>query len=264
MYILTFKSARSKYFPRGLKLAIRLGGTWDGESMVLKIPESRLLTSYKELLPLFEIVRNWSSLRATFRGQQVHPIHFILVMHYISDCAVKRRADPLHCRMYTEERGWGCKRLSRVQYHVFGDGKYRLNERFWYNFGHFNEKNEWVIDKKALFRRLYRHAESRGLILCPFFDAAKLEKALDDLPGIIVPDGKAYRVHYEFEYCRGDKVKVPVNIRHIQDSPDRFLQSQGGTGGRYNAHAIQAIDHHGGNRFIKPGACPDLFWFSKN
>ena len=67
MYILTFKSSRSKYFQKGLRMAQNLGGKWDGETMVLKIPESKLMMAYDRLMDLFGVVQRWSSLKATFR-----------------------------------------------------------------------------------------------------------------------------------------------------------------------------------------------------
>ena len=48
----------SKYFEKGLNLAESLGGIWDGETMVLKIPESKLMKAYEPLIPLFLIIQN--------------------------------------------------------------------------------------------------------------------------------------------------------------------------------------------------------------
>jgi hypothetical protein len=264
MYILTFKTSRSKYFQEGLDMATRLGGIWDGETMVLKIPESRLLRAYDRLLPLFQIVGRWSSLRADFRGQEVDPFRFILMMHFIKECAGRRSYDRDHCWLYSEEEGWGCKRLSNVQYHVLGDGKYSWNERFWYNFGRFNEKNEWVIDTETLYQRLYSHAEITGLAVCPFFDVKKLKKALGCLPDRIVPDDRSFRVHYEEEFYKGERLGVPVNIRHIPDPPDKYERPQTEIERRYNPDAIIPIDHNLGKKAKKP---PDgRFWnrFSRN
>lgn len=264
MYILTFKRSRSKFWEKGLALAEKLGGTWDGESMVLKIPESRLLRAYNRLLPLFEIVGRWSSLRATFRGREVEPYRFILMMHFIKECAGRRSHDRDHCWLYPEEKGWGCKRLSNVQYHLLGDGNYSRNERFWYNFGRFDEKNEWVIDKETLYQRLYGHAEITGLALCPFFEVKKLRKALDGLPARIVPDGKSFRVHYEEEFYKGERVGVPVNIRHIPDPPDKYERAQTEIERRYNPDAIIPVFHHRAKKPKKPPT--GRFWkrFSRN
>jgi hypothetical protein len=264
MYILTFRISRSKFFQAGMNMATKLGGTWDGETMVLKIPESRLLRAYDRLLPLFEIVGRWSSLRATFRGQEVDPYRFILMMHFIKECAGKRSYEQDHCRLYPGQDGWGCKRLSNVHYHLLGDGNYSWNERYWYNFGRFNENNEWVIDKGALYQRLYHHAEITGLALCPFFDVKRLKMALDNLPDHIVPDNKSFRVHYEEEFYKGKRVEMPVNIRHIPDPPHKYERPPTEKESRYNPDAIIPVDHNLGKKPEKPET--GRFWkrFSRN
>jgi len=190
----------------------------------------------------------------------VEPYRFILMMHFIKECAGKRSLEREHCRLYPKETGWGCKRLSNVQYQVRGDSEYSSNERFWYNIGSFNERNEWVIDKKRLYQRLYSHAEQTGLVLCPFFHVEKLKKALDGLPARIVPDNKSFRIYYEEEFYKGEKAEVPVNIRHLPTPPDSY----GRPPMKYNVDAIIPIDHSQAKDPKKPPR--GRFWkrFSKN
>jgi hypothetical protein len=261
MYILTFKSSRSKYFQKGLDMARELGGTWDGETMVLKVPEDGLLDAYDMLLPLFQIVSNWSSLRASYRGKEVDPYRFILVMYFIRECAEIRKENQEHCWLISGEKGWGCKRISHIMYQLLGDGQYRRNDKYWYNFGGFNEHNEWVVDKEELYRRLSSFAEEKGLTICPYFRDREVRKAVDALPSSIVPDNKSFRVYYEEDHFHGRKVKVPVNIRHIPDPPDKYKKQET----HYNADAIIPIDK---DTFRKLHTEPlkGSFWnlFSKN
>ena len=259
MYILTFKTSRSKYFEKGLSMALQLGGTWDGETMVLKIPESRLMQAYDRLLDLFGVVQRWSSLKATFKGREVHPYRFILKMHFIMECARERSFNPDHCWLYSEEGGWGCRMIDNVLYHILGDGKYKWNEKYWYNFGHFDEKNEWVIDKERLYQRLIEFAEREGISVCSYFNADWVRKAVDKLPSRIVPDDKAFRVYYEEEFYKGKKVEVPVNIRHIPDPPDKYDFPKK----KYDSSKLITIDPNLGKKPKKPRG---RFWkrFSKN
>ncbi len=261
MYILTFKTSRSKYFQKGLDLARELGGTWDGNTMVLKIPENELLDAYDMLLPLFQIVSNWSSLRASYKGREVDPYRFILVMHFISECAEIRKEDQEHCWLISGEEGWGCKRISHIMYQLLGDGEYRQNNKFWYNFGRFNEHNDWVIDKEELYRRLSSFAEEKGLTICPYFRDREVRKAVDSLPSTIVPDNKSFRIYYEEEYYQGKKVKMPVNIRHIPIPPDKYKRQDR----KYDSDAIIPIKHET-FRKLQTDPLKDRFWklFSKN
>ena len=97
MFKLEFKKSRSAYFQKGLDEAIWLGGKWDGETMVLEIPDDQLMKAYDLLLPLFEIVGNWKSLKGTFNGAEVDPYRFILYMHFVDECADLSRTDPENC-----------------------------------------------------------------------------------------------------------------------------------------------------------------------
>ena len=260
MYILTFKRSRSKYFEKGLALAQRLGGTWDGETMVLQIPESKLMMSYDRLLSLFGVVGRWSSLKATFNGRSVDPYRFILNMHFVMECARQRSFNPDHCWLYGDGEGWGCRMINNVLFLLIGDGKYNWNEKYWYNFGRFDEKNEWIIDKEKLYQRLIGYAEKKGLNGCSYFKAEWVRKAVDKLPSRIVPDNKEFRIFYEVEYYKGKRVEVPVNIRHIPDPPDKYDRQPG----RYDVDAIIPIDHSLAKKPKKPPR--DRFWkrFSKN
>ena len=225
MYILTFKHSRSKYFEKGLKLAIRLGGKWDGETLKLEVADDALLDAYDFLLPLFSVVQRWSSLRATYNGRPVNPYRFILSMHFINECAAQSNRDPENCDVWPDVPGWGCKKMDHIFYIIRGTGEYLNNEKYWYNFGRF-EKNEWVIDKVRIFSRLRAFALEKGLDRCPHFDMAFLEKALQELPERIIPDDKEFRYHYELDYYKGKEVKVPINIRHISEEWDNVEWSK--------------------------------------
>lgn len=261
MYILTFKTSRSKYFQKGLDKARELGGTWDGETMVLKIPEDGLLDAFERLLPLFEIVSNWSSLKATYRGKEVDPYRFILVMYFIRECAEMRKTNSEHCRLNMEEKGWGCKRISHIMYQLLGDGEYRQNDKYWYNFGRFNEHNDWVIDKEELYRRLSSFAEEKGLTICPFFRTGEVRRAVDSLPSRIIPDNRSFRVYFEEEHFQGEKLKMPVNIRHIPNTPGTSNKEER----EYNSDAIIPIDQETLKK-LEGEPLKERFWklFSKN
>jgi len=241
-------------------MAIGLGGTWDGNVMILNIPDSELLGAYEKLLPLFEIVENWSSLKATYNGKEVEPYRFILIMHFIRECAGRRRKDRLHCWLNGKEKGWGCKRISNIMYGLSGSGVYRANEKYWYNFGHFDEKNEWIIDREGLYRRLSNFAEEKGLTLCPYFRIGEVKRVVERLPASIVPDDISFRLFYEEEFYKGKKILVPVNIRHISNT-----DPQTGILRRYNLDAIRPIDF---DKYAQKPTVPvsGRFWkqFSRN
>jgi len=171
-----------------------------------------------------------------------------------------RRKDRLHCWLNGEIKGWGCKRISNIMYELSGSGEYLMNEKYWYNFGHFDVKNEWIIDRERLYRRLSSFAEEKGLTLCPYFRIGEVKRAVERLPSSILPDDISFRLFYEEEYYKGKKVRVPVNIRHISntDPQTRIIRE-------YNPDAIKPTDF---DRYGKKQTEPvgGRFWkrFSRN
>jgi len=136
--------------------------------------------------------------------------------------------------------------------------------KHWYNFGRFDEKNDWIIDKDRLYQKLMEFVEEKGLNVCPFFKAKWVRQAVDKLPSRIAPDDQEFRIYYEEEYYKGKRVEVPVNIRHIPDPPDKYQQPQSGMERRYNPDAIIPIDHNLDKKPKKPPR--GRFWkrFSRN
>jgi hypothetical protein len=105
--------------------------------------------------------------------------------------------------------------LDNVYFLELGNGEYESNNRYWYNFGRFNSKNEWVIDKPAIYKNLVLFAEENGLNVCPHFSQGKLKDSVDQLPSKIIIDNVAYRIHFTDFSFKGETIKFPENIRHI-------------------------------------------------
>jgi hypothetical protein len=248
MYILTFRKSSSKNFEHGLDLAESFGGVWDGQQMTLEIPDDRLLDAYELLSPLFEIIQNWSSTRATFNGAEVKPYPFILYMHFVKECAETSDLEPKNCWLSDDCPGWTCKKLTNILFQESGSGDYKSNERYWYNFGKFNDKNEWAIDKSGIYNRLIQFAEINGLHVCPHFNEKEVRRAIDQMPSKIIPDNIRYRVHFTDFYDKGEKLKFPENIRHISL---KYPGSGEQVKRKYDVDKIQPIRHH------RSGGIPD-------
>ncbi len=144
--------------------------------------------------------------------------------------------------------GWTCKKLTNILFQESGSGDYKSNDRYWYNFGKFNGKNEWVIDKSGIFDRLIQFAEINGLHVCPHFNEKEVRQAIDRLPSKIIPDDVNYRVHFTDFYDKGKKLKFPENIRHISQ---KYPGSGEQVKRKYDVHKIRMISHH------QSGGIPD-------
>jgi len=112
------------------------------------------------------------------------------------------------------KRAWTCKKITSIFFLESGDGDYENNQRYWYNYGKFNSKNEWVIDKARIYKKLILFALSKALNLCPYFSVEKVKAAVDQLRSEIIPDDLSFRIHYIDMYEGGEHLKFPENIRH--------------------------------------------------
>ena len=214
MYKLIFNKSKSKNFEKALVIAKSFGAEWNNSTITLFIPDNQLLDSYEKLLPLFNIIQNWKSTRAEFNKNRVNPYKFILSMKFIKECATDRMDNDKNCWLSEQCQGWSCKKISNVSYRELGNGNYKSNNRYWYNFGHFR-KNQWIVDKEYLYKKLLLFAEKSGLYICPYFDKNQLELIVQNLPNEIIPNDIDYRIYYSVVYANGQELFCPENIRHI-------------------------------------------------
>lgn len=226
MFILSFQKSRSPAFPKALKIARQLGATFDGETIRLKIPVTKLLYAYEEIFPLMEIIHNWRSLSATYKGKKVHPYRFIFqIWRNVRECAQhhSNSMNNRHCWFATDSPGWGCKYLNRIFRDPQGPGNYKTSNKYWYNFGSFDQSDQWIINKNYLLEKLSQEAEEKALDTCPYFDLERVRKAVQDIPSSVEIDNMHFKKYYINEYENGEKIEKAVNIRHIKidtDPPD--------------------------------------------
>ncbi len=80
MFELKIKKSKSKNFSEALKCAIKLGGTFDGENISIKVNQK--LSIYDTLFPILKYnVTNWKGTRAFYNGLEVDPYKFMLDKH---------------------------------------------------------------------------------------------------------------------------------------------------------------------------------------
>jgi hypothetical protein len=121
-----------------------------------------------------------------------------------------------HCWFATDSPGWGCKYLNRIFRDPQGPGNYKTSNKYWYNFGSFDEADRWIINKNYLLEKLAGEAEEKALDTCPYFDVEKIRKAIQDLPMEVRIDNLNFRKYFISEYENGKKIQKAVNIRHLK------------------------------------------------
>lgn len=215
MYRLQFRKNASKKFEDALAFAHRLGGSMENGIVTIDIPEEKLLGAYRMMRTIFGTIQNWKGTVAYFNGLEVHPYQFILHAHRVWECSQRSERDPRNCELGRGHVGWGCKKLDAVPYLLTGSGIYRDNNRFWYNYGHFDKAGKWIVNKKLIGQKLLEQGNKKALYLCPFYDEMDVLHLVAQLPDYIVPDNITFMVHYSEVYANGQNLVVPTNIRHV-------------------------------------------------
>lgn len=241
MLRIIINKSKSKSYQRAVDIALFLGADADQGRVVLSIPEHEIPGAYESLMPLVEIIGRWKCVTATFRGKEVSLYRFIFYQYgQVALCGSENtEGDDFHCRLKNDIPTWGCRLIDGISLTSFGSGFYEKS-RYWYNFGSFDIKGRWIIDKDRLYGRIMQEVEKKHLDICPYFDAARIHHLIyNELPVVIIPDNYNYRLHYQKVNDNGREIYRAVNIRHIQD-----LRSAPGMINRRLLHRIHtAMDY---------------------
>lgn len=217
MFILTFEKSRSPKFQKALDIAINLGGRFDGQTVIIELSGwDDISNLYEKLLPLMSIISTWKSVKAKFNGKSVNPFGFMMHSRNLKDCAENHTdADEYYCMGPASYNSWGCRLLNNILLQPDKNASYKRNDLYWYNYGKFDSRGIWVINKPLIVETLLKHASNSGLDLCPYFKIDRIFEAVENLPFEITVDNVSWEYFYEPGYVGSSIERIPTNIRHI-------------------------------------------------
>lgn len=174
---ITFGKSRSENFPQAVGLAIMapkyLENIIKDKTMHQAIYSSKP-SEYLAFIKLYELVSNWKSCFVIINGQMVdRKIVGGLNYCYGDKC---RSGNPEFCygASYMTENPFGCHRI-----------QISACNNPWWTFGRFDNKGVWLVDKKAMLKRILEYSEPYRL--CPAFSIDNVMDALKNLPDRINP-----------------------------------------------------------------------------
>lgn len=223
MLTITFDQSNNQYNKNAVEIARELfSGVVKNDVCWVLIPDKQIIEKSSELFLLTSKIRNFKSLKALFRCREIDLQLFLNRIKMIKNCAFAHSKNPhmKYCWQTTAYEGWGCKFITSVKRHI-QKSKTIVSESYWYNRGHFNDLDEWIIDKEYLKIELMAEADTKGIFLCPHFDKTDLLSKINQLPSKIKPDNFYYKVKYKSDFV-GDKIGlVPYNISHCDLDKER-------------------------------------------
>lgn len=115
----------------------------------------------------------------------------------------------------TTPEGWGYPMLCKVKRYLPKTKMEAYNGVFWYQFGEFDEHQNWLVDKEGLLFALLEEAWERDLWLCPAFDANKVSAIVQRLPDVLkTTDRGNWRVQENDVVDNGKVVSKAVGVLH--------------------------------------------------
>ncbi len=217
MFILSFEKSRSPKFQKALDIAINLRGRFDGQTVIIELSGwDDISNLYEKLLPLMSIISTWKSVKAKFNGKSVNTFSFMMHTRRLKECSENHSdADDNYCWESATYKGWGCRLVNNLLLYPLQNASYKRNDLYWYNFGNFDSRGIWVINKPLILETLLKHAENNGMDLCPFFNIDRIFEAVENLPFEIKIDNVSWEYYYEPGYVGSSIERIPTNIRHI-------------------------------------------------
>lgn len=217
---IVFAKSSSVYYKDALEKSQKFSKYYpiDENNSVNKIiiNQEEFRNKYDTIQKLFSIISNWSYSELHFNGRKISfgEINSFL---YIIKCQNGYEISPnqaYYCQHENDKFGWGCKYLSNIRRQIQKESSYYYNPKYWFNYGHFENENIWIINKQHLLKSLKEEAIEKKVSVCKYFSFEKIEQIVTSLPdNFSLVENENWEIVYE-EINDGVIVeKRPVNVK---------------------------------------------------
>ena len=189
--IITFNKSSSLNYEKVIKIAKKFTDFKQEEKTnILNIGLQELLEKRNTVHEIFSYIGTWKHTSFSFNGKTIiaRDIQYIFQVLNCSNGYKKAYDKKTYCYIDGQSlEGWHCKNLTYIRRH-FPESlwEYKCNHgKYWFNFGKFNNKGQWVIDKKSLAEALQKSIEYCNVRICPYFDEDYVKKIISKLPDSI-------------------------------------------------------------------------------
>lgn len=220
MLTVVFEITKSQNSKNAQDIAVDLlGGQLVNSTVYLNIPDSQVLEKAKVIKLLCKFIAGSKSTSAYFRNR---PINLYLLARKLTDiqsCASGQSTDRHTCYHKGSDAGWGCKYVTCIKKNLGKEVVKRNTNTYWYNFGYFNDKGEWMVDKELIRTVMFTQIEGDGINLCPRFSTKRILDNIQNLPDVIIVDNVNFKNQYRKDFIGSTLSVIPENIVHIPALP---------------------------------------------
>jgi hypothetical protein len=123
-------------------------------------------------------------------------------------------------------KSFGCKKIEKIRRNLLFNTSF--NYIYWYQFGHFETLNKYVIEKDSLLIALKQEINSTCVNACPYFDYNRVATAVNSLPDFIDLDRSrdSWQIIWDDDYSEGYLKKVPVKLEPVPAEKDNYKRNQ--------------------------------------
>lgn len=216
MLTVIFETTKSKNSQSAEAIAIDLlGGQNVNSTVYINIPDSKVLEKAKTIKLLCKFTQGMKNTTSFFRNRPINLYQFARKLVDVQTCSLGFSTDTNACYIKGKETGWGCRFLNTIKKNLMKDVISNPKNTYWYNFGHFNEEGEWVIDKELIKTVMFNQAEGEGINLCPKFSTEDVLDQILKLPDVVTVDNIHFKNTYRKDYIGNTFSVIPENIVHI-------------------------------------------------
>lgn len=197
----------SKNLPEALKLAAKLSGIVEGDFIRIKLSVQEVFNLWEWINALLNIIDKWSSFEIYYKDRlcKVNKEYrrLFYALQDIRQC-YHNHDDPVDFEKCNS--GWGCDQFKYISLGLNSPGI-----KMWYQYGHLEEPDTWIIDKAKILNDVQIEIARMHLTVCPEFPQSRIKKEIDQLPESITLD-EFWGLDYKNEMVDGVLTKVVNSI----------------------------------------------------
>jgi len=183
-----FNKTTSSYYETVVKLAKKFKHFHQLENtneITLDMPE--LYEKSSSVLKILGHIRSWKYTNITFDDIPIDSscIGSVLQLLNCANNYEKAINNETHCHLNNKTlEGWHCKYISEIKRHR-PHSMWEYNHdigKFWFDFGSFDNDDNWVINKELLLHNIFKEVDSKKIYVCPYYNQSNVRNIVDSLP----------------------------------------------------------------------------------
>ena len=186
-----FNKSTSSYYETVIKLAKKFDDfKQDEKTNIINISIQELNKKRNIVQGILNYITAWKYTSLSFNDKPIDSmgIHCISQILNCSNEYDKVFNKDVHCYIDNQfKEGWHCKFISDIKRHIPNDiWDYNRNHgKHWFDYGKFDDKGNWIIDKKSLENAIIKEVEEKNIFICPYYKESNIENIISNLPDSI-------------------------------------------------------------------------------